>query len=48
VARVAASWPEAERAEALAVALAEPPDALICLRALVALEKLPWELEHLP
>lgn len=34
VARVAASWPEAERAEALAVALADPADALTCWRAL--------------
>ena len=31
---VAAAWPEAERAEALAVALADPLDALICWRAL--------------
>lgn len=36
VARVAASWPEAERAEALAVALADPADALTCFRALAA------------
>lgn len=36
VARVAASWPEAERAEALAVALADPADALTSWRALAA------------
>ena len=36
VALVAAAWPDAERAEALAVALADPVDALICWRALVA------------
>jgi hypothetical protein len=35
VAIVAASWPEAERAEALAVALADPEAALISFRALV-------------
>jgi hypothetical protein len=35
---VAAEWPEAERAEALAVALADPDAALICFRALVAME----------
>jgi hypothetical protein len=46
--RTRASWPDAERAEALAVALADPADALISLRALVALEKLPRELELLP
>lgn len=34
VACVAASWPEAERAEALAVALADPADALTSWRAL--------------
>lgn len=34
VALVAASWPEAERAEALAVALTDPADALTCWRAL--------------
>lgn len=34
VALVAESWPEAERAEALAVALADPEDALKCWRAL--------------
>jgi hypothetical protein len=35
VARVGASWPEAERGEALAVAPADPADALISFRALV-------------
>lgn len=34
VAVVAADWPEAERREALAVALADPASALTCLRAL--------------
>lgn len=36
VALVAADWPEAERAEALAVALADPADALTCFLALAA------------
>jgi hypothetical protein len=31
---VAADWPQHERAEALAVALADPVDALTCWRAL--------------
>jgi hypothetical protein len=36
VARVANDWPEAERAEPLAVALADPADALTCFRMLEA------------
>lgn len=36
LARIAATWTDDDRAEALAVALADPADALICFRALVA------------
>lgn len=36
VAIVAARWPDDERAEALAAALADPVDALLCFRTLVA------------
>jgi hypothetical protein len=36
VAIVAADWPAHEQAEALAVALANPADALTCFRALMA------------
>ena len=36
VARIAATWSARDRGEALAVALADPADALICFRALVA------------
>ena len=36
VSLVAADWPEAERAEALAAALADPEEALACWRALAA------------
>lgn len=36
LARIAATWSDDDRAEALRVALADPADALICVRALVA------------
>ena len=36
VALVAADWPDREQVEALAVALADAEDALICFRALAA------------
>jgi len=47
VAIVAADWPDDERADALAAALADPAGALVCFRALVA-ERWPAMRTHAP